>query len=119
MISSYHEGDGSTGTLTSPKFLIRGKTITFLVGGGGAPGRTCMNLFVDGKLVRTVMGHGSNTLRLDGWDVTELVGKTAQLQMVDAHTGGWGHILIDHIVQHPGKIDEVLKRPKKSPRLRK
>ena len=119
MISSYHEGDGSTGTLTSPKFIIRGKTITFLVGGGGAPGKTCMNLFVGGKLARTVVGHASNTLRLDGWDVTELVGKTAQLQMIDSATGGWGHILIDHIVQHPDKIDKVLKRPKKPSPTRK
>nr|MBC8372161.1 hypothetical protein [Planctomycetota bacterium] len=115
MISSYHEGDGSTGTLTSPKFIIRGKTITFLVGGGTAPGQTCMHLIVGGKVARTVTGNGSNTLHLDGWDVSGLVGQTAQLHMIDSATGGWGHILIDHIVQHPGKIDEVLKRPKKSP----
>jgi len=114
MISSYHEGDGSTGTLTSPKFLIRGKTITFLVGGGKYPGKTCMNLFVGGKLARTVTGHGSNTLRTDGWDVSDLVGRTAQFQMVDMQKGHWGHILVDHIVQHPGKIEEVLKRPKKA-----
>jgi len=119
MISSYHGGDGSTGTLTSPKFLIRGKTITFLVGGGGAPGQTCMHLIVDGKVARTVTGNGSNTLHLDGWDVAKLVGKTAQLHMIDSATGGWGHILIDHIVQHPGKIEEVLKRPKKSPSSKK
>ncbi len=115
MISSYHEGDPGTGTLTSPKFIIRGKTITFLVGGGSAPGQTCMNLIVGGKVVRTVTGHTSNTLRLDGWDVAKLVGKTAQLHMIDSATGGWGHILVDHIVQHPDTIDKVLKRPKKVP----
>jgi hypothetical protein len=119
MISSYHEGDGSTGTLTSPKFLIRGKTITFLVVGGGAPGQTCMNLIVDKKVVRTVVGNGSNTLGISGWDVSDLVGKIAQLHMIDAHTGSWGHILVDHIVQHPGRIEEVLKRPKKSPSSKK
>lgn len=115
MISSYHEGDDSTGTLTSPKFLIRGKSITFLVGGGAHPGKTCMNLYVGGKLVRTVTGHTSNTLRADGWDVADLVGKTAQLQMVDAQKGHWGHILVDQIVQHPGKLETVLKtkRPTK------
>jgi len=114
MLSSYHEGDGSTGTLTSPKFVIRGKTITFLVGGGRwggrSPAKTCMDLIVGGKVARTVTGHTSNTLRLDGWDVSDLVGKTAQLQMIDTSTGSWGHILIDHIVQHPGKIDKVLNR---------
>ena len=119
MISSYHEGDSSTGTLTSPKFIIRGKTITFLVGGGGAPGKTCMNLIVGKKVVRTVTGHTSNTLRRDGWDVSDLVGKTARLHMIDASTGGWGHILIDHIVQHPDDISKVLKRPRKSPQPKK
>ncbi len=114
MISSYHGGDGSTGTLTSPKFVIRGKTITFLVGGGKFPGETCMNLIVDGKAVRTVTGHNSNTLRADGWDVADLAGKTATLQIVDKRAGHWAHILIDDIVQHPGKIGDVLKRPAKS-----
>jgi|GEM_PF-3054350 len=111
MISSYHGGDDSTGTLTSPRFLIRGKTITFLIGGGAHPGKACMNLIVGGKLARTAMGHTSNTLRADGWDVSDLVGKTAQLQVVDMQQGHWGHILVDHIVQHPGKIEDVLKRP--------
>ncbi|MBL7188456.1 MAG: SUMF1/EgtB/PvdO family nonheme iron enzyme [Phycisphaerae bacterium] len=110
MVSSYHGGDGSEGTLTSPDFIIRGQTITFLVGGGKFPGKTCMNLIVGGKVVRTVAGHESNTLRLDGWDVSGLMGKTAHLQMIDTKTGKWGHILIDHIVQHPGRINEILKR---------
>ena len=111
MISSYHEGDDSTGTLTSPGFVIRGRAITFLVGGGRFPGQTCMNLIVDGKVVRTVTGHYSNTLRADGWDVADLTGKTAVLQIIDNRKGHWAHILIDEIVQHPGKIDDIPKRP--------
>ena len=119
MISSYHGGDGSTGTLTSPQFVIRGRAITFLVGGGRYAGQTCMNLIVDGKVVRSVTGHNSNTLRADGWDVADLAGKTATLQIVDKHQGGWGHILIDDIVQHPGKLEDVLKRPAKTAPPRK
>jgi len=118
MISSYHGGDPSTGTLTSPKFVIRGKTLTFLIGGGKWGGRgearMGMDLIVEGKAVRTASGHTSNTLRLAGWDVADLVGKTAQLHMVDTHTGSWGHILIDHVVMHPGTIDTVIKQPTKS-----
>jgi hypothetical protein len=115
MISSYHQGDSSTGTLTSPKFVIRGKSITFLIGGGQwggrSPARVGMDLIVNGKAVRTVTGRTSNTLHLAGWDVADLVGKTAQLHMVDTSTGGWGHILVDHIVQHPGKLETVIKPP--------
>ena len=33
------------------------------------------------------------------WDVTEFVGKQATLEIVDAHSGGWGHINVDHIFQ--------------------
>ena len=72
-----------------------------------------MNLIVDGESVRSVLGHTSNALRLDGWDVSDLAGKTAQVQIVDASAGSWGHIMVDQIVQHPGKIDDVLKRAKK------
>ena len=102
MISSYHGGDGSTGTLTSPSFVIRAPRITFLIGGGSFPGATCMNLLVDGKVVRTATGARSNTLRSAHWDVADLVGKTARIQMVDTKTGGWGHVLVDQIVQRPG-----------------
>ncbi len=114
MISSYHGGDPGTGTLTSPKFLIRGKSITFLVGGGPFSGETCMNLMIGDKIARTVIGHKSNTLRQSGWDVSDIVGRTAQLHMIDTATGGWGHILIDHIVQHPGALETVIKVPTKS-----
>ena len=34
--------------------------------------------------------------------ITFLIGKTARIQMVDTKTGGWGHVLVDQIVQRPG-----------------
>ncbi|MFC1806706.1 hypothetical protein ACFL09_07015, partial [Planctomycetota bacterium] len=44
-------------------------------------------------------GGGSERLEWQTWDVGKLVGKTATIQLVDAHSGGWGHINVDHIVQ--------------------
>src|SRR5262249_17528652 len=41
------------------------------------------------------------------WDVAEFEGKRAVLQIVDDHTGGWGHINVDHIVQSDRRWQEA------------
>ncbi|MDB6151734.1 MAG: sacC, partial [Chthoniobacteraceae bacterium] len=104
VVNSYYGGDDSTGTLTSPKFVLSRKYIGFLIGGGGFEGKTCLNLVVDGKVVRSATGPntepgGSERLAASGWNVSELVGKSAQLIIVDDAKGGWGHISLDQIVQ--------------------
>ncbi len=109
LVNSYYKGDGTTGTLTSPDFVIRRRYINFLVGGGMHPGRTCINLLVDGRAVRTATGPndrpgGSERLDWHSWDVGELVGKTARIQILDKSTGGWGHINVDHIYQSDHKV---------------
>jgi sucrose-6-phosphate hydrolase SacC (GH32 family) len=100
LVNSYHGGDRTTGTLTSPAFKVSRKYIAFLIGGGGHAGKTCINLLVDGKVVRTATGpsEGSEHLEEDGWDVSPWAGKEATIQIIDSATGGWGHVLVDHIV---------------------
>src|SRR5438874_11624276 len=56
LVNSYHGGDATTGTLTSPAFKVERKYLNFLIGGGKYPGKTCMNLLMDGKVVRTATG---------------------------------------------------------------
>jgi len=104
LVNSFLPNDRPTGRLTSPTFAIDRKFIRFLIGGGGYAGKTCMNLLVDGKPVRTavgpnVVGGGSEALSWKHWDVSELVGKGAVIEIVDDHSGGWGHINVDHIFQ--------------------
>ena len=104
LVNSFYKGDGSTGTLTSPAFQVERRYINFLVGGGGHAGKTCVNLLVAGKVVRTATGPntapgGSERLDWHTWDVGDLVGKSVVIQIVDDHKGGWGHINVDHIVQ--------------------
>ncbi|HET6249937.1 MAG TPA: glycoside hydrolase family 32 protein [Tepidisphaeraceae bacterium] len=103
LANSFLGGDQSTGTLTSPPFVISRSHISFLIGGGGFAGKTCMNLLVNGKIVRTATGPntkpgGSEALFPEAWDVSEFGSKTAVIEIVDQATGGWGHINVDQIV---------------------
>lgn len=91
-------GDGQTGRLTSPEFTLSGNYLQFLIGGGNHPGRTCINLIVDGKIVMTATGKNSETLDWTTWDISDFKGKSARIEIVDEETGGWGHILADQIV---------------------
>ena len=102
LANSYHGGDNARGRLRSPDFPINRKFIAFLIGGGGHAGKTCMNLIVDGQVVRTATGPntqpgGSEQLAPSGWDVSDLAGKTARIEIVDDADGGWGHINVDDI----------------------
>ncbi len=97
--SSEAEGDGPTGTLTSPKFTVVRKYISFRIGGGDYEHDTCVNLLVDGKIVKSATGWRSDRLVSASWDVRRFQGKTAQIQILDASSGDWGHINVDDIVQ--------------------
>jgi sucrose-6-phosphate hydrolase SacC (GH32 family) len=113
LVNSFYRGDATTGTLTSPPFTLQRQFIAFLIGGGKDAKRTCLNLLIDGQIVRTATGPndrpgGSETLARESWDVSEFAGKTAVLQIVDQATGGWGHINVDHIVQTDRKPPGLL-----------
>lgn len=91
-------GDPPTGTLGSPQFIVERPYIHFLIGGGAHVGKTCINLNVGGKTVRTATGRNENRMRWALWDVRELQGKTAVLEIVDRESGGWGNIGVDQIL---------------------
>ncbi|GAB4139639.1 glycoside hydrolase family 32 protein [Thermopirellula anaerolimosa] len=104
LVNSYYGGDAPQGTLVSPPFRIERRYLCFLIGGGGYPDETFMELLVDGKSVRKAYGPnvhpgGSEELDWESWDVSEFRGKTAVLRIVDHRSGGWGHINVDEIVQ--------------------
>jgi len=107
LINTFLGGDGPVGTLTSPPFEISRKFINFLIGGGGHAGQTCINLLIDGKVMRTATGKNNETLEWNIWNVEEFEGKAAQIQVVDKFSGGWGHINVDQI--------ELSDEPQKGP----
>ena len=97
--SSEIEGDKPTGTLTSPEFKIARKFISFRIAGGDYEHDTCLNLLINGKVVKSATGWRSDRLVPASWDVSRFLGQNAQIQIVDAASGDWGHINVDAIVQ--------------------
>lgn len=97
LVNTFLGGDRPQGTLTSPAFEISRKYVNFLIGGGSHADQTCINLLVDGKVVRTAVGKDNEKLAWSSWNVEDLQGKTATIQIVDRNSEGWGHINIDQI----------------------
>ncbi len=118
LVNSFFKGDDTTGTLTSPEITIERDFITFLIGGGGHQGKTCMNLLVNGEVVLSATGPntepgGSEFLNWENWDVKKFKGKKAVLQIVDAASGGWGHLNVDHLAQSDTPAKKVAVPPQR------
>ncbi|MEH0544985.1 GH32 C-terminal domain-containing protein [Streptomyces sp. B21-105] len=56
---------------------------------------TGVNLLVDGEVVQSVTGADSEHLDWASFNTKAYTGKEARIQIVDANSGGWGHILAD------------------------
>ncbi|GAN54117.1 levanase [Tanticharoenia sakaeratensis NBRC 103193] len=110
-IDTYLTGDTAKGILTSPLFRISHPFIAFQIGGGYHPydprtwhgtadTETAINLLVDGKVVASTTGNGLGSLAWRSWNVRALIGKQAQIEVVDANDGttGWGHLIVGPIV---------------------
>ncbi len=97
LVNTYLGGDRPHGTLTSPALTIERKYINFLIGGGSHADETCINLIVDEQVMRTATGKDNEKLEWHFWNVEDLEGKIARIEIVDRHSGGWGHINIDQI----------------------
>ncbi|MBE0534854.1 MAG: hypothetical protein IH624_04230 [Phycisphaerae bacterium] len=97
LVNTFLGGDDKLqGKLTSPLFAVERMFVSFLIG-GGSHDKTCMNLIVDGKVVRTAKGKNNERLEWQSWNVKEFEGKQARIEIVDAESGGWGHINVDQI----------------------
>jgi fructan beta-fructosidase len=90
--SSEIDGDAPRGFLTSPSFTIDRSYLAFSIGGGDFERHCCMNLLVDGKIVRSATGRNSDRLTPASWDVSSFRGKEAKIEIVDQASGQWGHL---------------------------
>ena len=102
LVNTFIDHDNGTGHITSPEFEITSDYINFLIGGGRHPypgdagnPPTAVTLVVDGQVVRSSTGQENEALNWTNWNVAELRGRTARIDIVDENTGGWGHINAD------------------------
>lgn len=103
--------DAPESSVTSPKFKIERPYISFLISGSSSPHNCCLNLLLDGRVVKSATGGlkgGGSTDRLeaDSWDVSALLGKEARIQILDTAGGGSGSINVARIIQtdHPAFV---------------
>jgi hypothetical protein len=93
------EGDGATGRLKSPEFELKGDFMTFMIGGGKSLKSLYLALLVDGQPVRVATGCNSEWMGQRIWNISAYRGKHATLVIVDDSSDGWGHLLVDEIVE--------------------
>ncbi|MEM7235118.1 MAG: hypothetical protein AAF517_23270 [Planctomycetota bacterium] len=115
LLSSFATGtDAAIGLATSPEFLIEFGLIEFLLSGGEHPGRIGVELVVGGEVVRAASGVSDDRMERVAFDVAALIGATARLRVRDAHSGLWGHINVDRIVQTDSRhYDRLVDSPPK------
>lgn len=110
LVNSFYGGDDSEGEMISPPFRIQRDYINFLVGGGRHPDETCVQLLINGEVVRSTTGPndrsgGSERLDWSFWDVGRWKGQQAEIRILDHRKGGWGHINVDHIYQSDHHVE--------------
>ena len=91
------QGDLPTGTLTSDPFIILGDKISFLIGGGCDHMTEYVELLVDGFVTVRATGQCNERMERIEWYVNSFKHRSAQIRIVDAASGEWGHINVDHI----------------------
>ncbi len=96
-VNTFRGSDAPQGTLTSPNFILERNFLHLLAGGGNST-NTEVRLIVSNSVVRVASGRQNGTLYWNTWEVSAWLGQTAQIQVVDLSSGGWGFILCDFIV---------------------
>ncbi len=56
---------------------------------------TAVDLLVNGQVVQSVTGTNNEALDWASFDLRKYAGQTAQIQVVDENTNGWGHLNAD------------------------
>ena len=103
------QGDSPVGTLSSDPFIIRGKTISLLIGGGCNHLTSFVELLVDGYPSLRATGKCSEKMTRVHWNVEMFNNRAGQIRIVDselskqASDAKWNHINVDDIKLEDGQ----------------
>ncbi|MBE7503092.1 MAG: hypothetical protein HS113_22980 [Verrucomicrobiales bacterium] len=96
--------DPMTGVIESPVFVLDAPELSFLVGGGQGEDVYIALCTEDGRELRKTRGRDTEIMRREEWSEPAWVGQRLFLRVVDASSGGWGHVTLDDFVAR-GRID--------------
>ena len=99
-LTSYHptEGDRPTGLAISPEFTARAdQYLSFLIAGGNGDG-VGVRLLAGNEEIAVWRGRNTERFSLIFHALADVAGRPLRLEMFDDETGGWGHIMLDHVL---------------------
>ena len=91
--------DRAVGRFETVPMKAEGDLLTFRLAGGHDPERLRLELRSEGQVLATWTGYDTDVLIEIVHPIADLRGKTFTLALVDAATGGWGHLLLDDVQQ--------------------
>ncbi|MEO8181988.1 MAG: hypothetical protein ABI895_24400 [Deltaproteobacteria bacterium] len=96
VLSSLGPDDGARGSLLSPAFVLQGRMLSVLIGGGSRKQGAGIELMVDDAVVQSAFGIESDIMFPALWDVSEYQGKSARLRVFDRSKDA--HVLVDRVL---------------------
>jgi len=91
------EKDNAMGKLTGKAFPINRNYLFCWLGGGNNPGKTGLNLLIDGQIVASVSGKNKNLMDVASIDLRQYQGKQGVVEIVDNQAGSWGNVGVGRI----------------------
>ena len=94
---SIRTDDKQMGTLTSAPFTVEKPFITMTFAAGRMPQGGGLRLLVDGEVVRWITGIKPRKFEQRSWNVGDLIGREAQIQLFDESAAEQGYVAVDTI----------------------
>jgi hypothetical protein len=95
-LSSGGRAEAVRGTITSPPFVLKGRQLTLLIGGGSRRQRVGVELLVEDTVLDAAHGLDGEFLFPWLYDITAHQGKTARLRVFDRSKDS--HVLVDRVL---------------------